>query len=54
MNKEMILGIIRHALTTGGGALVANGTLGQDDVTSIVGGLIALVGVVWSIFNKKK
>ena len=57
MNKElmdMILGLVRHGMTTGGGVLVANGTMTQDNMTAIVGGVLALVGVALSLWNKKK
>jgi len=52
--KDMVLGLLRHALTTGGGVLVANGTMTQDNLTAIVGGLLALVGIGFSVWNKKK
>lgn len=52
--KPEILGFIRHALTTFGGSAVTAGYLGQDELTALVGGLVTLVGVVWSLFDKKK
>lgn len=57
MNKEltdMVLGLIRHAMTTAGGALVTNGVITQDDLTSIVGGALALLGIALSVWNKRK
>lgn len=53
MNRQVILSIVRHALTTAGGALVTGGTLNNDDLSAIVGGLVALVGVVWGILEKR-
>lgn len=54
MNWEMIQGIVRHFLTFGGGFLVTNGTLGQSDMEAGVGAVITIVGIVWSVFTKKK
>ena len=52
--KESILGIIRHVLTTAGGAVAAQGHLTTDDVTISVGAILALLGVVWSVWEKRK
>ena len=46
--------IVRHALTVGGGYLVASGIASQDQSAAIIGGLIALGGVALSIYNKRK
>jgi hypothetical protein len=52
MNKDQVLGIIRHALTFVGGFLVMKGLVDESMVTEIVGGVVALVGSVWSIIAK--
>ena len=49
----LIAGLVRHALTTAGGALVANGALSSDDLSAAVGALITLIGVIWSALSKK-
>lgn len=54
MNNDIVLGLVRHLLTAGGGALVTKGVLTAPDVDTAVGAIIALVGVVWSVFAKKK
>jgi hypothetical protein len=54
MNKDMILGVVRHILTAVGGALASQGVMSADDTNAIVGGVVALVGLVWSMLNKKK
>ena len=54
MNKNKILGIIRHVLTTAGGWAVGQGFLGADVMLEIAGGLAALVGVLWSYFSPEK
>jgi hypothetical protein len=52
MNKDQVLGIIRHTLTFVGGFLVMKGMVDESLVTEIVGGVVAVVGSVWSIFAK--
>jgi hypothetical protein len=52
--KEMILGTIRHILTTAGGVLAGNSAVvGEADVQTAVGAVMALIGLVWSIWDKK-
>jgi hypothetical protein len=53
MNKEQILGVVRHVLTTVGGILIANGLIDDGSVTEIIGSVITLVGVIWSVVDKK-
>ncbi len=54
MNQEQVLGIVRHVLTTVAGMAVAKGYADDSTATAIVGGVVALVGVVWSFLAKKK
>ena len=54
MNKDTILGILRHALTFGGGFLTTKGLAGAADIETAVGAAIALIGFAWSIFVKVK
>lgn len=51
--KDSILGVVRHILTTAGGYLSANGIIGADEVNTGVGAIITLVGIAWSIWDKK-
>jgi hypothetical protein len=53
MNKEQVLGIIRHSLTFLGGILIMKGVVDEATFTEISGAVITLVGGVWSIFIKK-
>jgi len=53
MNKETVLGIVRHVLTFGGGFLVTKGVADAGEVTELVGALAAVIGVVWSILSKR-
>lgn len=54
MNKEQVLGVIRHALTFVGGFVIALGYADESLVTEITGGAIAAVGGIWSIVIKVK
>ena len=52
--KEQIFGIIRHALTVIGGALVAKGYIGEEISEEIIGIVISVAGIVWSYAAKRK
>ena len=54
MSKEAILGIVRHILTFGGGFVAERGLASGEEVTTAVAALVTLVGIVWSVLNKKK
>jgi len=51
---EYITAIVRHVLTTLGGLLVAKGVTDEATVQAVVGGLVAAIGLVWSLVHKKK
>ena len=53
MNWEMISGFIRHLLTFGGGFLVTSGLLDSAQLETAVGAIIAIGGVLWSIWAKR-
>ncbi len=52
MNKSMILGIVRHGLTTVGGVLVSKGVIDDAGWSEAVGAIVTLIGVGWSIWEK--
>jgi hypothetical protein len=52
MTREMILGIVRHILTLVGGGFVAKGHIDASTAETVVGALISLSGVAWSILEK--
>jgi hypothetical protein len=52
MKKDQINGLIRHALTIIGGALVAKGVLEEDIMLDCVGVAMSIVGLVWSFKSK--
>ena len=51
--NDQVAGIVRHILTSVGGALVAAGYLTSDEWTAVAGALAVLIGVVWSIITKR-
>jgi len=54
MEQDQINGLIRHALTIIGGALVAKGIIEEEIMMDCVGIAMSVVGVVWSVRAKKK
>lgn len=54
MKKEIVLGIVRHALTFAGGILIAKGVIDEASVDAISGSFLTLVGTVWSVIQKNK
>jgi hypothetical protein len=53
MNKEQVLGVLRHSLTFLGGLLIAQGLLDDAMVAELSGAIITLVGGLWSVLIKK-
>lgn len=53
LTREQVLGIVRHALTFVGGIFVMKGLVDETTVTEIIGGVMTLVGAVWSVIDKK-
>ena len=51
--KEQVLGLIRHALTFVGGLLIAKGLISESVSVDIIGGVMTLIGSIWSILSKK-
>lgn len=54
MTSDAIQGIIRHFLTTAGGALVASGVINSGQLQDAVGALMVLGGIGWSIYQKRQ
>jgi hypothetical protein len=52
--KDQLLGLIRHALTFVGGIVVTKGLIDESLSQEVIGGIMTLVGAVWSIVSKKK
>lgn len=53
MNKEQVLGVLRHTLTFIGGVLMAKGLIDEAMFSELSGAIITLVGGVWSVLSKK-
>lgn len=53
MLTPFVLGLVRHILTTAGGALVAAGYLEAEAASQIAGALMSIAGVAWSIIDKQ-
>lgn len=51
---DTTLGVIRHILTLVGGGLVTNGTVTDGQLEIVTGAIVGIVGVVWSVFDKRK
>jgi hypothetical protein len=53
MSKEAILGVVRHVLTFMGGFAAERGIASGEEVQTGVGAVITLIGLVWSVLNKR-
>ena len=51
--KDAVLGIARHLLTAGGGYLVGRGLIDAQMATELTGALATIVGIVWSVYDKR-
>ncbi len=63
LTPDVVQGILRHLLTLGGGLLITKGLASQDQINSVsalvespttIGGVVAIAGIVMSIFHKKQ
>ena len=53
MNKEQVLGMVRHALTFIGGVLVIKGMSSEAAVSETIGAVMTAVGFLWSVIKNK-
>jgi hypothetical protein len=54
MNKNKIMGVVRHVLTFGGGFLVARGFMDGETLGQVVTAVVTIVGFAWSILAPEK
>lgn len=54
MDKDTALNLLRSFLKLAGASLAAQGFLTGTDADAIVGGIVAVVGVVWSLVAHKQ
>lgn len=52
LTPDQWMGIIRQALTFIGGFLVTQGSVSSTIVEQIIGGVMAILGLVWSVKSK--
>lgn len=53
MNKEQVLGIIRHTLTFVGGILIIKGLSSETVVNETIGAVMTAIGTIWSVIKNK-
>ncbi|HYF35526.1 MAG TPA: hypothetical protein VD994_09580 [Prosthecobacter sp.] len=53
LNKETVLGGVRHALTFLGGFLVARGVADQGQVAEVTAAIVTIAGFAWSAIDKQ-
>lgn len=53
MNKQSILGIVRHILTFAGGYIAAKGIVDQAMVNEAIGAIMTIAGIAWSVAEKR-
>ena len=53
MLKPAILALVRQVLTVAGTALVAKGYVEASDIEPLIGALLAIGSVVWSVADKR-
>lgn len=52
LNAAVIMGVVRHLLTLGGGYLAAKIAITPDAMSAAIAALVTLVGVAWSVYAK--
>lgn len=53
MNIVIVSAVLRHLLTAVGGIAVARGYLDSGTLETTVGAVLTIVGVAWSIWDKR-
>lgn len=54
MNKDQVMGLVRHGLTFIGGIILSKGLVEESTLTEIIGALSTLIGSIWSLIEKTK
>ena len=54
MLKPAILAIVRQVLTIAGTALVAKGFMQASDVEPLIGALLTIGSLIWSVADKRR
>jgi hypothetical protein len=53
MLKPTIFALVRHALTVAGTAMVAKGYVEASDIEPVIGALLTIGSVIWSVAEKR-
>lgn len=53
-SKSVAKGQLRHLLTLVGGGFIASGSVDASQVETIVGAVMAIIGVIWSAQDKSE
>jgi hypothetical protein len=54
MNKEQVMGLVRHGLTFIGGIVLSKGLIEESTLAEIIGAISTLIGSIWSLVVKAK
>lgn len=54
MNPEIVQALARHALTAIGSGIAVKYGVDGATMDAVVGGVAALIGIIWSIVDKAK
>lgn len=52
--KDTILSLVRHALTFGGGFLLAKGLVSEDTLAALVPAIVTAIGAIWGAADEYK
>lgn len=52
--KNTVLSLLRHALTFGGGYLLAKGIITEATLGEVISGVLALTGALWGAYDEYK
>ena len=54
MHAPIVFGLVRHVLTLVAGALASKVAIAANEQEVLVGSILGLGGILWSIFDKKR
>ena len=54
MNQDLVLSLVRHALTAAGSILVTKGVIDAGSLDAAIGALITLGSVGWMLATRKR
>lgn len=53
MDIQSVMGVVRALLSGAGGLLVTKGYIGSSDLEVVIGAIVTVVPIVWSVLQKK-